>query len=80
MATNTNISADLKDTRVLLTFVNSIFDDIFTPEIMLNDKWSVNLALESLCNLFRISSDFDSEVSTHSGDKHFTVRRYTCRG
>lgn len=53
---------DLKDTRVLLTFVNSLYDDVFTPDIMLNDKWSVNLALEAISNILRIKSDFDSEV------------------
>ena len=53
--------SDLKDTRVLLTLVNSIHGDIFTPDIMLNDKWSVNLALEAMCNILRINSDFDSE-------------------
>ena len=54
---------DLKDTRVLLTFVNSLYEDVFTPDIMLNDKWSVNLALEAISNILRIKSDFDSEVS-----------------
>jgi hypothetical protein len=48
---------------VLLTFVNSLFDDVFTPDIMLNDKWGVNLALEAIANILRITSDFDSEVT-----------------
>ncbi|XP_063684870.1 uncharacterized protein LOC134819039 [Bolinopsis microptera] len=52
---------DLKDARVLLTFVNSLYEDVFTPDIMLNDKWSVNLALEAISNILRIKSDFDSE-------------------
>ena len=56
---------DLKDTRVLLTFVNSLYEDVFTPDIMLNDKWSVNLALEAISNILRIKSDFDSEARTH---------------
>ena len=58
---------DLKDTRVLLTFVNSLYEDVFTPDIMLNDKWSVNLALEAISNILRIKSDFDSEVRGHTG-------------
>jgi hypothetical protein len=34
---------------------------MFTPDIMLNDKWSVNLALEALSNILKITANFDSE-------------------
>ncbi|XP_071830490.1 uncharacterized protein [Apostichopus japonicus] len=52
---------DLVDSRVLCEFVNSFVPGTFTTEILLNDRWSINLAIRMFEKMIRISTPIDSQ-------------------
>ncbi|XP_077994506.1 uncharacterized protein LOC144448226 [Glandiceps talaboti] len=52
---------DLVDSRVLCALVNSFAPGTFTTEVMLNDRWTINLALKVFEKMIRISTPVDSE-------------------
>ncbi|XP_046854062.1 uncharacterized protein LOC124447210 [Xenia sp. Carnegie-2017] len=51
---------DLTDSRVLCALVNSFVPETFTTEVLLNDRWTVNLALRTANEFFKSSSSFDA--------------------
>ena len=51
----------LVDVRFLSHMVNAFVPKTFTPEILLNDRWSLNLALRTLEKVLRIETSIDSE-------------------
>ncbi|XP_013397902.1 uncharacterized protein LOC106164510 [Lingula anatina] len=52
---------DLMDSRVLCALVNSFVQDTFTPEVLLNDRWTMNLCLRTAEKMFYTETPFDSE-------------------
>jgi len=52
---------DLVDSRVLCSLVNSIVPNTFTSEILLNDRWTVNLALQTIAEVSKCSCPFYAE-------------------
>ncbi|XP_048588484.1 uncharacterized protein LOC116619849 isoform X3 [Nematostella vectensis] len=52
---------DLTDSRVLCALVNSFVPETFTTEILLNDRWTINLALQTANQMFHSSNPFDSQ-------------------
>ncbi|KAI0208353.1 hypothetical protein LSAT2_006967 [Lamellibrachia satsuma] len=52
---------DLADSRVLCALVNSFVPNTFTTEVLLNDRWTMNLVLRSTEKMFYMHSPFDSE-------------------
>lgn len=51
---------DLTDSRVLCALVNSFVPETFTTEVLLNDRWTINLALQTANEFFKSSSPFDA--------------------
>ncbi|XP_041471768.1 uncharacterized protein LOC121421175 isoform X1 [Lytechinus variegatus] len=51
---------DLVDSRVLCELVNSFIPGTFTTEVLLNDRWSINLALKTFEKMIRINTPIDS--------------------
>ncbi|XP_030845217.1 uncharacterized protein LOC754486 isoform X2 [Strongylocentrotus purpuratus] len=51
---------DLVDSRVLCELVNSFVPGTFTTEVLLNDRWTINLALKTFEKMIRISTPIDS--------------------
>ncbi|CAB4005411.1 uncharacterized protein LOC110242729, partial [Paramuricea clavata] len=51
---------DLTDSRVLCALVNSFVPETFTTEVLLNDRWTVNLALQTANEFFKSPSSFDA--------------------
>lgn len=56
---------DLSDTRILLRLINSIFPQTFTPEVLLNDRWTINLALDLVGEMMNVPHKVDSEDLVH---------------
>lgn len=52
---------DIVDSRVLCALVNSIVPNTFTADVLLNDRWTVNLALTTMSEMARCSNPFDAE-------------------
>ncbi|XP_022088281.1 uncharacterized protein LOC110977993 isoform X2 [Acanthaster planci] len=52
---------DLVDSRVLCALVNAFVPGTFTSEVMLNDRWTINLALRTFDKLVRIVTPVDSQ-------------------
>lgn len=52
---------DLVDSRVLCTLVNSFVPNTFTTDILLNDRWTINLVLRTAEKMFYANNPFDSE-------------------
>lgn len=52
---------DLVDSRVLCALVNSFVPNTFTSDLLLNDRWTINLALKTAENMFYADTPFDSE-------------------
>ncbi|XP_076450581.1 uncharacterized protein LOC143286742 [Babylonia areolata] len=52
---------DLVDSRVLCALVNSFVPNTFTTDLLLNDRWTINLALRSAEKMFYAETPFDSE-------------------
>ncbi|XP_028403348.1 uncharacterized protein LOC114526043 isoform X2 [Dendronephthya gigantea] len=50
---------DLTDSRVLCALVNSFVPETFTTEVLLNDRWTVNLALQTANEFFKSPCSFD---------------------
>lgn len=53
--------SDLTDSRVLCALVNSFVPETFTTEVLLNDRWTINLALTTANQMFKSSNPFDSQ-------------------
>nr|XP_054761378.1 uncharacterized protein LOC129267777 [Lytechinus pictus] len=51
---------DLVDSRVLCELVNSFIPGTFTTEVLLNDRWTINLALKTFEKMIRINTPIDS--------------------
>ena len=60
---------DLGDSRVLCALLNSFIPNLFTTEVLLNDRWTMNLVLRTMEKMFYIDTPLDSEdfveVITH---------------
>ena len=52
---------ELVDTRVLCALVNSFIPNTFATEVLLNDRWTINLVLRTFEKMFFLGSPFDSE-------------------
>ncbi|XP_065056315.1 uncharacterized protein LOC135684610 [Rhopilema esculentum] len=52
---------DLSDSRVLSALVNSFVPETFTTEVLLNDRWTVNLVLWTIAKMFKCSNPFVAE-------------------
>ncbi|XP_055998277.1 uncharacterized protein LOC125647533 isoform X2 [Ostrea edulis] len=52
---------DLVDSRVLCALVNSFVPNTFTSDLLLNDRWTINMALKTAENMFYADTPFDSE-------------------
>lgn len=52
---------DLVDSRVLCALVNSFVPNTFTSDLLLNDRWTINLALKTAENMFYADTPFESE-------------------
>ncbi|XP_050411091.1 uncharacterized protein LOC126825502 [Patella vulgata] len=52
---------DLVDSRVLCALVNSFVPNTFTADLLLNDRWTINLVLRIAEQMFYIETPFDSE-------------------
>ncbi|CAH1786443.1 unnamed protein product [Owenia fusiformis] len=52
---------DFVDSRVLCALLNSFVPNIFTTEVLLNDKWTINLVLKTAEKMFYADSPFNSE-------------------
>lgn len=53
--------SDLTDSRVLCALINSFVPETFTTEVLLNDRWTINLALTTANQMFKSSNPFDSQ-------------------
>ncbi|XP_078504094.1 uncharacterized protein LOC144762717 [Lissotriton helveticus] len=52
---------DLMDSWVMCSMVNAFLPNTFTLEVLLNDRWTVNIALRTLEALLRVSTSFSSD-------------------
>ncbi|CAF0764926.1 unnamed protein product [Brachionus calyciflorus] len=52
---------ELSDTRVLCGLINSFVPNLFPTEILLNDRWCINLVLRSIDKILMCNSTMDSE-------------------
>ncbi|CAG2255852.1 unnamed protein product [Mytilus edulis] len=52
---------DLVDSRVLCALVNSFVPNTFTSDLLLNDRWTINLALKAAERMFYADTPFNSE-------------------
>ncbi|KAL5006741.1 hypothetical protein ScPMuIL_015547 [Solemya velum] len=52
---------DFVDSRVLCALVNSFIPGTFTLELLLNDRWSINLVLKTAERMFYAQTPMDSE-------------------
>lgn len=60
---------DLVESRVLCGLVNSFVPDTFTTEVMLNDRWTINLALDTIGKMLRASNPLGSEDISEADPK-----------
>uniref|UniRef100_W5NHP1 Uncharacterized protein n=1 Tax=Lepisosteus oculatus TaxID=7918 RepID=W5NHP1_LEPOC len=56
-----NSLKDLMDGHIMCSLVNSFLPGTFTTEVLLNDRWTVNLALKTMEDLLKVSASFTSE-------------------
>ncbi|XP_063680086.1 uncharacterized protein LOC134815480 [Bolinopsis microptera] len=56
---------DLSDTRILLRLINALFPSTFTPEVLLNDRWTIRLALDLVGEMMGVDHKVDSEDLVH---------------
>lgn len=59
---------DLTDSKILCTLINSFVPGTFTTEVLLNDRWTINLALTTTTNLFRVETNVNSGVLNEGDD------------
>ncbi|XP_065918751.1 uncharacterized protein [Dysidea avara] len=52
---------DLLNNRIWCGLINSFLPGTFTTEVLLNDRWSINLALKVATKMFKINCLVDSE-------------------
>ncbi|KAK3602636.1 hypothetical protein CHS0354_034226 [Potamilus streckersoni] len=52
---------DFVDSRVLCALVNSFVPNTFTSDLLLNDRWTINLALRTAEKMFYAETPFNSE-------------------
>ena len=52
---------DMADVRALCALINSFVPHAVTSEVLLNDRWSINLVLRALERMFRTNTAMDSE-------------------
>ncbi|KAH9518688.1 hypothetical protein Btru_005988 [Bulinus truncatus] len=52
---------DLIDSRILCALINSFVPDTFITELLLNDRWTINLVLKTAEKMFYTETPFDSE-------------------
>ncbi|PVD34056.1 hypothetical protein C0Q70_05318 [Pomacea canaliculata] len=52
---------DLVDSRILCALVNSFVPKTFTSDLLLNDRWTINLVLRTAEKMFYADTPFDSE-------------------
>lgn len=52
---------DFVDSRVLCALVNSFVPNTFTADLLLNDRWTINLALKTAEKMFYAETPFDAE-------------------
>ncbi|RMZ96159.1 serine threonine- phosphatase 6 regulatory ankyrin repeat subunit B-like [Brachionus plicatilis] len=53
--------SELSDTRVLCGFINSFIPNLFPTEILMNDRWCINLVLRSIDKILMCESTMDSK-------------------
>jgi ankyrin repeat protein len=51
---------ELADSRILCCLVNSFVPGTFTTEVLLNDRWTINLTLISMAKFFKIESNLNT--------------------
>ncbi|KAH3877689.1 uncharacterized protein LOC127872130 isoform X2 [Dreissena polymorpha] len=52
---------DFADSRVLCAIVNSFVPNTFTADLLLNDRWTINLALKTAEKMFYAETPFEAE-------------------
>ncbi|XP_052800686.1 uncharacterized protein LOC128231667 isoform X4 [Mya arenaria] len=52
---------DFVDSRVLCALVNSFVPNTFTADLLLNDRWTIHLALKTAEKMFYAETPFDAE-------------------
>ncbi|XP_064635397.1 uncharacterized protein LOC135492725 [Lineus longissimus] len=52
---------ELVDSRVLCSLINSLIPNTFTTEVLLNDRWTINLVLRAFEKMMYADNPFDSE-------------------
>jgi len=52
---------DLTDSRVLAALVNSFIPETFTSEVLLNDRWTINMVLWTISKMFKCPNPFECE-------------------
>ncbi|XP_071500405.1 uncharacterized protein [Diadema antillarum] len=57
---NVEVLDDLVDSRVLCELVNAFCPGTFTTEVLLNDRWTTNLALKTFEKMIRLGTPVDS--------------------
>lgn len=62
--------------RVLCALVNALVPMTFPTEVLVNDRWTINLALETFSDVMCIQSQIDSE-DLHEGTKESSVALLT---
>lgn len=55
---------DLSDSRVLCALLNSFIPNLFTTEVFLNDRWTINTVLRTMEKMLYIDTPMDSEDFT----------------
>ncbi|XP_052066322.1 uncharacterized protein LOC127705978 isoform X4 [Mytilus californianus] len=67
---------DLVDSRVLCALVNSFVPNTFTSDLLLNDRWTINLALKAAERMLHADTPFNSEDLVESDPQ--SVCAYFC--
>ncbi|CAC5404439.1 unnamed protein product [Mytilus coruscus] len=62
---------DLVDSRVLCALVNSFVPNTFTSDLLLNDRWTINLALKAAERMLHADTPFNSEDLVESDPQSF---------
>nr|XP_026689433.1 uncharacterized protein LOC100182602 isoform X2 [Ciona intestinalis] len=67
---------DLVDSRALCGLVNSFMSGTFTTEVMLNDRWTINLAMRTISKMLHASNPMGSEDLSEADPK--SICSYMC--
>ncbi|CAK8680159.1 unnamed protein product [Clavelina lepadiformis] len=67
---------DLVDSRALCGLINSFVPGTFTTEVMLNDRWTINLALRTVEKMLHASNPMGSEDLSEADPK--SICAYMC--